>query len=85
MNDKKVNNKENEIKTPLSVMMDMSKNEIANFVFGLMHSNNIPPFLMCYVIKSVLCDVQQMALEKLSDSVVRFQESEKNGGKANGN
>lgn len=75
-NDLKNNN--NETRTPLSVLMNMSKNEIGGFVINVMQANNIPPFLMCYIIKSVLCDVQQIALEKLSDSLIRMQETERN-------
>lgn len=64
------------IKTPLSVVMDMAKNEIGEHVFRCMEANGIPASLMAYIIKAVLSDVQQMSIEKMSDDFVELQKAE---------
>ncbi len=68
-------NKSQEVKTPLSVIMDMAGSEIGDFVVKIMQTNNIPPFMMCYIIKDVLCDVQKVALQKSSDEFLELQKA----------
>ena len=61
-------NKENqEIRTPITVMMDMARNEIGNLVFSCMSKNNIPPGLMSYILKDILSDVMQVEIEQLAE------------------
>lgn len=69
-------NKENqEIRTPITVMMDMAKNEIGSLVFSCMSKNNIPPGLMSYILKDILLDVMQVGTEQLSEKYVALQAS----------
>ncbi len=82
--DNKPKNMGNEVKTPLSAMMEISKSEIGNFAMNLMETNHIPPFLMCYIMKSVLCDIYQITLENLSDSFAGFRAAVKEN-KTDGN
>lgn len=70
MNENKKNQK---IRTPIGVMMDMAKNEIENFVFTCMGNNNIPPDLMSYVLKAVLLDVEEERIKQLSEQYVALQ------------
>lgn len=72
MNENKKNQK---IRTPIGVMMDMAKNEIENFVFTCMGNNNIPPDLMLYVLKAVLLDVEEERIKQLSEQYVALQAS----------
>ena len=69
-------NKENQqIRTPIGVMMDMAEGEIENHVFTCMGKNNIPPELMSYVLKSVLLDVEKERIKQLSEQYVALQAS----------
>lgn len=69
-------NKENQqIRTPIGVMMDMAKSEIGNLVFSCMEKNKIPPDLMSYILKSVLLDVEQARIERLLEQYVALQAS----------
>lgn len=69
-------NKENQqIRTPIGVMMDMAKSEIGNLVFSCMEKNKIPPDLMSYILKDVLLDVMQAGTEQLSEKYVALQAS----------
>ena len=69
-------NKENqEIRTPITVMMDMARNEIGNLVFSCMSKNNIPPGLMSYILKDILSDVMQVEIEQLAEKYVALQAS----------
>lgn len=69
-------NKEKQgIRTPITVMMDMAKNEIGSLVFSCMQKNNIPPDLMSYILKDVLLDIMQAKTEQLSDKYVALQAS----------
>lgn len=64
-----------EIKTPLSVMLDMARSEIGNQVFLCMQNNHIPPALMVYVLKDILLDVYQMKAEQASDDFLEMQKN----------
>ena len=69
-------NKENQqIRTPIGVMMDMAKSEIGNLVFSCMEKHKIPPDLMSYILKSVLLDVEQARIEQLLEQYVALQAS----------
>lgn len=59
---------ENVAKTPISVIMDMAKNEIGNHAISCMKSNQIPPDLMVYILKDVLLDITQIKTEFLCRS-----------------
>lgn len=63
------------IKTPLSVMLDMAKNEVGSSVFSCMEANRIPPVLMVYVVKDILLDIYQMRAEQMSNEYVELQKS----------
>lgn len=62
-----------EIKTPLSVMLEMARSEIETNVLMCMDKNNIPPDLMEYILKSVLLDIVQIKTERISKEYVTLQ------------
>lgn len=70
------NKAKQEVKTPISVILDMAKNEVENFVLRCMQANNIPPSLMTYVVKDVLLEMMQMKVEQLSEEFVESHKSE---------
>lgn len=72
MNEKKENQ---QIRTPIGVMMDMAESEIENLVFTCMEKNNIPPDLMSYILKAVLLDVEEERTKQLSEQYVALQAS----------
>lgn len=67
------NKDQQEIKTPITVMMDMAKNEIESHVFACIEKNHIPPALMVYVLNNILLDIYQVKIEQLSDDFVELQ------------
>lgn len=69
------NKEKQEIRTPITVMMDMARNEIGNLVFSCMSKNNIPPGLMSYILKDILSDVMQVETEQLAEKYVALQAS----------
>lgn len=71
-NDEKQNE---EMKIPISVIMDMAKCEIGSFVVRCMQVNDIPPDLMSYVLKDVLSDITQAKVERLSEKYMNLQQS----------
>lgn len=80
-----MNNQNQEIRTPIEVMMDMAKNEIGNLVLSCMQKNNIPPGLMSYILKDVLSDVMQLKSEQLSEKYITLQQSMNQEVSENGN
>lgn len=69
------NNTKQEIKTPISVMLEMAKNELGTHVLMCMEKNSIPPDLMVYVLKSILLDVTEAKTDRMSEEYVALQAS----------
>lgn len=82
MNDR---SEKNEIKMPLQVTMDMAKMEIGSHAFNCMNNNNIPRFLMVYILKDILLDFIQMKELQLSEEFLKNTNGCKTGGAVNGN
>jgi hypothetical protein len=67
-------NVKKDMKIPLSVMMDMARSEIGSHVINCMNTNNIPPFLMVYILKDITSDVMQAKEDQLSKEFIKINE-----------
>lgn len=67
------NDELNEIKTPISVILDMAKNEIGGHVVMCMKKNEIPPSLMICVLNGILLDMHRMKDEQIAEEFVEIQ------------
>lgn len=69
-------NKENqEIKTPLSAMLDMAKIEIGEHVESCMNANHIPPEMMMMVLKDILLDLSIAKNNRLLNEFINMQKN----------
>lgn len=60
--------------TPLSVIMDMAKEEILIFISQVSTNNNIPPGIMIYILKDVLSNLQDQNIAFLNGEIVNCKE-----------
>ncbi len=66
-------NKNQAIKTPLYVILDMAKTDIGSYVLSCMQANNIPAGLMMTVVKEILLDLSMAKTEQLSGEFLEQQ------------
>lgn len=66
-------NKNNEAKTPISIIMDMAKNELSVHVIEIMRNNNLPAGVMEYVLESVLSKVRNTKNEEINMEFLEMQ------------
>lgn len=64
-----------EIKTPIDVILRLTQSEIKNHAMECMRLNAIPPVMMFYILKSIALDVYEMKDERIS---IEFTELQKN-------
>lgn len=67
------NDKNNEAKTPISIIMDMAKNELSVHVMEIMRNNNLPAGVMEYVLESVLSKVRNTKNEEINMEFLEMQ------------
>lgn len=67
------NNNEQQIKTPLAIIMDMAKNELSVHVIEIMRNNNLPAGVMEYVLESVLAKVRNTKNEEMNMEFLEMQ------------
>lgn len=67
------NDKNNEAKTPISIIMDMAKNELSVHVIEIMRNNNLPAGVMEYVLESVLSKVRNTKNEEINMEFLEIQ------------
>lgn len=67
------NNNEQQIKTPLAIIMDMAKNELSVHVIEIMRNNNLPAGVMEYVLESVLSKVRNTKNEEMNMEFLEMQ------------
>lgn len=67
------NDKNNEAKTPISIIMDMAKNELSVHVIEIMRNNNLPAGVMEYVLESVLSKVRNTKNEEINMEFLEMQ------------
>lgn len=67
------NDKNNEAKTPISIIMDMAKNELSVHVIEIMRNNNLPAGVMEYVLESVLSKVRNTKNEEMNMEFLEMQ------------
>lgn len=67
------NDKNNEAKTPISIIMDMAKNELSVHVMEIMRNNNLPAGVMEYVLESVLSKVRNSKNEEINMEFLEMQ------------
>lgn len=67
------NNNEQQIKTPLAIIMDMAKNELSVHVIEIMRNNNLPAGVMEYVLESVLSKVRNTKNEEINMEFLEIQ------------
>lgn len=67
------NDKNNETKTPISIIMDMAKNELSVHVMEIMRNNNLPAGVMEYVLESVLSKVRNTKNEEINMEFLEMQ------------
>lgn len=66
-------NKNNEAKTPISIIMDMAKEELSVHVIEIMRNNNLPAGVMEYVLESVLSKVRNTKNEEINMEFLEMQ------------
>lgn len=67
------NDKNNEAKTPISIIMDMAKKELSVHVIEIMRNNNLPAGVMEYVLESVLSKVRNTKNEEINMEFLEIQ------------
>lgn len=67
------NNNEQQIKTPIAIIMDMAKNELSVHVIEIMRNNNLPAGVMEYVLESVLSKVRNTKNEEMNMEFLEMQ------------
>lgn len=60
--------------TPLSVIMDMAKEEILIFITQISSNNKIPPGIMIYILKDILSNLQEQNIAFLNSEIINHKE-----------
>lgn len=74
-NELKRNEINQDIKTPVDVMLEMAQNEIKIHVLECMRVNRIPPALMVYILKSIELNIYELKDKQLAEYYVELQKS----------
>lgn len=66
-------NQDEFIKTPITIIMDMAKDELSKHVMEIMRNNNLPAGLMEYVLDSVLSKLRNIKTTEINTEFLDVQ------------